>query len=79
LEADVSVAQNAADAYRPKQVEHAERLRTDARKPAFQALIDAEEETFAKIQSEKNDKAESIGSTFAPKISKPSTRKSTAS
>ena len=40
-----------------KQAEYEERLRTDARKTLLQTLLDAEEETLAKIQSEKNDNA----------------------
>ena len=41
-----------------KQNEYEERLKTDARKTLLQTLLDAEEETLAKIQSEKNDKVE---------------------
>lgn len=58
LEADVSDAQNAVAARLQKQSEYEERLKTDARKTLLQTLLDAEEETLAKIQSEKNDKVE---------------------
>lgn len=47
--------QNAVAARLQKQTEYEERLRVDARKTALQSLIDAEEETLAKIQSEKNE------------------------
>ncbi len=58
LEADVSDVQNAVAARLQKQTEYEERLKADARKTLLQTLIDAEEETLAKIQSEKNDKVE---------------------